>query len=369
MFSNTASPRLPGPAWLALLLAVPAVLRPQSVGTPVVQPSPGVDSLAAKPGRLPAPLYESVTPLVFTFTANLDRLRRDRDEDAPWRPATIIYVNDDGTPARMPLRARTRGIWRLRNCHFPPLRLNFWGDSTRGTLLAGVDKPKLVNYCRDSDRFEEYVLQELQLYRIYQLLTPFSHRTRLLRLSYADSANGRVRTTRWAFLLEEPAALARRVGAETSDIRGFTGHDLDPYQHVLYAVFQYMIGNTDWSVHAQHNAEVLFKDGAYIPVAYDFDYSGAVDAEYAVPAPQLHIRDVRERVYRGYCVGDEHVAAVVSLFNDRRAAITALYEDEVGRLLRPRTVERTLRYFDEFYRTINDPRTLRSRIIDRCGGK
>ena len=371
MMWYTASFRLASMTCLALLLAVPTVGPAQQREPPVPPVAARADSVpsTSKIQHRPALIYESVAPLTFTLTSNIDRLRRDRADGAPWRAATLSYLDKDSATVRIPLRARTRGIWRLHNCHFPPLRLNFWGDSTKGTLLAHVNKPKLVNYCRDSDRFEEYVLQELQLYRIYELLTPFSHRTRLLHLSYADSANNRVRTTRWAFLVEEPAALAERMGAEASDIKGLTGADMDPYQHVLFAVFQYMIGNTDWSVYAQHNAELLFKGGVYFPVAYDFDYSGAVDADYAVPAPQLELRDVRQRRYRGYCVGDEQIAAVIALFNDRRPAITALYEDEVGRLLKSRTVEHTLRYFDEFYRTINDPRTARSQLFDRCGGK
>jgi hypothetical protein len=46
-----------------------------------------------------------------------------------------------------------------------------------------------------------------------------------------------------------------------------------------------------------------------------------------------------------------------------------LYRDTVGKLLRHDTVDETLRYFDEFYKTINDPRAAKSHIIDACMGK
>ena len=64
-----------------------------------------------------------------------------------------------------------------------------------------------------------------------------------------------------------------------------------------------MIGNTDWSVPNQHNCKVLsgmnieHSDlGTIVP--YDFDYSGLVDADYAVPYEGLALESVRERRYR-----------------------------------------------------------------------
>jgi ADP-dependent phosphofructokinase/glucokinase len=60
---------------------------------------------------------------------------------------------------------------------------------------------------------------------------------------------------------------------------------------------------------------------------------------------------------------------VFAVFNDNRDAIYALYRDEIGRLLRKETVDATLRYFDEFYRTINNPRMAKEAIVDGCLGK
>ncbi|HEX5580917.1 MAG TPA: hypothetical protein VFX39_05015 [Gemmatimonadaceae bacterium] len=354
---------------VASLLAVPALAPPrllaQERSDSASRDSTAPDSAAREAADR---FWSPLAPITATFTANLGRLRRDRQDDAPWRAAVLSYVAAGGDTVRIPLRARTRGIWRLANCAFPPLRLDFRKDSTRGTLFEGADEPKLVSYCRDSDGYEEYVLQEYQLYRVYNLLTPYSHRVRLLRLTYADSGSGRARTTRWAFLVEEPGELADRIGATRTEAKGAGPADLDTYQHVLHALFQYMIGNSDWSISALHNAELFFKDTAYIPVAYDFDYAGAVNTSYAVPPPQLHLPDVRTRRYRGWCVSAEQLAPVIALFNERKDAIYALYstDDEVGRLLRPRTVKGTLDYFDQFYETINDPRAARLELEERC---
>ena len=173
---------------------------------------------------------------------------------------------------------------------------------SKGSIFQQLDKPKLVSYCRDNDNYEQYILQEFQLYRIYQLLTPVSHRARLLRLTYADSASGQVKSRRYGFVIEEPKAIAARLGGKFVEQTGAGASDLDPDQDALLGVFQYMIGNTDWAVSALHNI-VLIRDstGVVYPVPYDFDWSGVIWPPYAQPDPSLNIRTVRQRTFRAAC--------------------------------------------------------------------
>jgi len=324
------------------------------------------DTAAPKP-KPPTHFFDVEDPLPLTFTANLSRLRGDKGEKAPWRAATIAYPGPDGRPVALPVTVRTRGFFRLKECAFPPLRLNFGRKAVAGTVFEGLDKPKLVNYCRDNDRYEEYVLQELQLYRILALLTPFSHKTRLVRTTYVDSTSGKVQTTRYAFILEEPKALAERVGGAVIEEKGATAGDFEPYNAALVGVFQYFIGNPDWSTAHLHNAEIV-RDSIFrnILVPYDFDFAGAVNTLYAVPDSLLPIKSVRERIFRGHCASADDYASVFALFNEKKSAIYALYSDQIGRLLRPGTIKETLAYFDDFYRTINSPRTAKRAIVDAC---
>lgn len=317
----------------------------------------------------PSPFFESEQPLELTFTTNLRRLRGDKGTTPPWRAATISYAGADGKPVVVPLKVRTRGIWRLKNCDFPPVRLNFAKAAAEGTIFKGLDKPKLVSYCRDKDSYEEYVLQELQLYRVYRLLTPFSHGARLVRMIYADSATGRPATTRFAFIMEELSVVAARAGATELATTGARPGDLDPHHDALVGVFQYLIGNTDFSIGGLHNAELLQRpDGTIFPVAFDFDFSGAVDSHYATVDSSLRTKRVRDRLFRGLCVDTGEFNKVFALFNDKKAAIYALYRDDVGKRLTQRTVDETLKYFDEFYRTINNPRMVKREILDACRG-
>src|SRR5678815_339612 len=127
-----------------------------------------------------------------TLTFNIKRVKGDKGDDAPYRDATFSFTPAGASaPVNMPIKVKTHGIWRLKNCDFPPLRLNFSGKESKGTVFARVDKPKLTSYCRNDDGYEQYVLQELQAYRIYQRVSPYlslihiSEPTRLLSISYA----------------------------------------------------------------------------------------------------------------------------------------------------------------------------------------
>jgi hypothetical protein len=357
-------------AAVAAALAAPA--RRTAAQPPAAAAAAAADSAAA-PGRAPrrpahAPLFADEAPLELTLAADLGRLRRDLSEKAPWRPGTLTYADPDGRPRAVPVGLRTRGVWRLKHCQFPPLRLNFAGAAARGTVFEGLDKPKMVNYCRDAASYEQLVLQELQLYRAFALLTPASHRARLARVTYVDAAKqGRPLTTRYAILLEEPKSVAARVGGRTLDAKGARAGDLEPYQAVLAGVFQYMVGNHDWSTAGRHNAELMHDSaGAVLLVPYDFDFTGAVNAPYATVDPKLRINRVRDRLYRGHCAPAADYERAFARFRERKDAIYALWADPVGRLVEPGRARETLAYFDEFYATINSPRDARRDILDAC---
>lgn len=313
-----------------------------------------------------APIFTAEEPITFTLTSNFGRLRKDRKQDAPWRWASITIADSAGGTTEIPLQVKTRGIWRLTQCDFPPIRLDFKKSTVKHSVLAKLDKPKLVTHCRDNEDYEQYILQEFQLYRVYNLLTKYSHRVRLARITYADSGTGKVVTTRYAFLEEEPEALAHRVGGMLVKEKGGGPGDLVPSDAAIFFVFQYMIGNTDWAISALHNVELIGTDLGYVPVAYDFDFSGAVNTRYATVDPSLPIRRVRDRIYRGYCLPEETYDPTFALFKAKKDSIYALYSDPLGRLLLGDRAKETVEYFNDFYETIGSPRDAKREIMGRC---
>jgi hypothetical protein len=319
-----------------------------------------------------AEFFSTSDPLEVTLTFNVKRVRGDKGDKPQWHPATLAYTPANGSaPVTLPIRVETRGIWRLHNCDFPPIFLNFTSKETKQTIFKGLDKPKLTSVCRDDNTYEQYVLQEYQLYRIYRLLSPYSHAARLLHVVYTDSASGKPTMTRYAFLTEELDAIAARQHGKVMKIKGATIDDLVASDAALAGVFEYLIGNTDFSIAGLHNAELLAKanTGDVIPIVYDFDFSGAVNTRYATPDPRLRIRMVRQRLYRGYCVPDSVYTPVFALFNAKKDSIYGLYSDKVGQLMDPKIVKETLEYFDEFYKTINNPGDAKNEIIKACIGR
>jgi hypothetical protein len=212
----------------------------------------GDDVPDAETLRLAAAFFAERRPLELSVTANLGGLRRQRGDDNPWRSVWIAYGSGDDT-ASLPARARTRGIFRLKLCDFPPLRLRFGRRAREGTVFEGLRRPKLVTYCKDRDEFEQYVVQEYMVYRMYEALTTVGLRARLLHATYVDSASAKPSATRYGILLEEEEQLAARLGGQILEAHGAQPHHLAAYQSVVMAIFQFMIGNTDWSVGGLHN--------------------------------------------------------------------------------------------------------------------
>jgi hypothetical protein len=318
-----------------------------------------------------AELFNTAEPLDMTLTFNVKRVRGDKGDNPQWHAATLTYTPPNASaPVTLPIKVKTRGIWRLHNCDFPPIFLNFTSKEAKESIFKGLDQPKLTSVCRDDNAYEQYVLQEYQLYRIYRLLSPYSHAARLVHVTYTDSASGKPTMTRYGFLLEEADAVAARQHGKIMKLKGATVDDLVAHDAALTGVFEYFIGNTDFSVTGLHNVELLGREntGDVIPIMYDFDFSGAVNTRYATPDPRLRIRTVRERLYRGYCVPDSVYTPVFALFNAKKDSIYALYSDKVGALMDPKIVRETLGYFDEFYKTINNPRDAKDDIIKACLG-
>ena len=312
-------------------------------------------------------LYRSEAPLAITFRTNIKQIRRDKGDIPPWRWASLTYNDSAGKAVDVPARVRVRGIWRLKHCEFPPIRLNFAGKDTKNTVFDGLDKPKLVNYCRDNDKYEQYMLQEAQLYRIYQLLTPNSHRVRVVRLTYVDSASGKKEAERYAMIIEDPDQLANRLMAKPIKTKGATVADMEPKELALAYMFLYFIGNLDFSFNGLHNTELLgTTDGRVLPIVYDFDYAGAVNTSYAVPPPNYDVPNVRTRKFMASCEISPEFPGAVNRLVEQKNAIYALYHDDIGKLMSPSVVRETLEYFDDFYDQVKSQKDAELNIFRHC---
>ena len=316
-------------------------------------------------------MFLADSTLDVTITAPMTSLIKDRDKEE-YLTGTFRFVETGKQAVEFDLEIRTRGNFRHANCDFPPLSLNFKRSQTKASLFDNQNKMKLVAHCDDSKRYEQVVLREFLAYKILNAVTNMSFRVRLLRVTYVDSEQKRGNQTRYAFLIEHKNRLGERYGLEDLKIAHTSVDAIQPDRLNLSSIFAYLIGNTDFSPVAGppgdgccHNY-VLFGDesGTTIAIPYDFDQSGIVDAPYARPSHRFRIRSVRQRLYRGRCVNNSHIAASLQRFNERRDAIYATVEAQEG--FEERTRKTVRAYIDGFYELINDPRDVERRITEKC---
>ena len=318
-------------------------------------------------------LYDDDAPLAVTLTAPLELAYDDRDNsERPYFDGTWRYTAAAGETVELQVGIRARGNFRRDNCRYVPLQLNFKKSEVRDTLFAGQDKLKLVGPCGPGKRFQDWLMLEYLAYRSYALLTERHFRTRLLELTYADSGGGKPRTS-YAFVIESDGDMARRLQSVLVD-ESVSPSRLDDGQSALVEVFQFFIGNNDYSTSRAppgrsccHNSRLLDDgdpDTGLTPVPYDFDHAGIVDAKYARPPDNVPTTSVTERYFTGLCKADEQVwQDAFDAFRRERAAIVALFGEAQ---LSNRSRREALRYIERFYNIIDDPAWARADIIEAC---
>jgi hypothetical protein len=320
-------------------------------------------AIAARPAS--AGLFDEPEPLPLTLTVDFGALCRSDDCDPT--PATLAFTAG-GTEREIPVGLRARGRWRndASNCSVPPLAVFFDAAAAASTPFAGETMLPLTTHCRDKPAaYEQYVLKEHIAYGIYSALTPKSPRTRLARITYRDTGRGRT-VERFAFFTEHFDSVAARNGATYFQTEAFDPREGNPLELATVDLFEFLIGNTDWSVVAGHNiALIRTPQGAVSPVAYDFDFSGIVAAFYAEPPPQLRIRHVTQRVFRGFCNPGVDWPAVFDHFRDRRAAIEGAIATEVDTLSRAQR-ESARKYVADFFAILDSPERRQRDIVDAC---
>lgn len=248
------------------------------------------------------PLFEDDGVLELEIELDMRALCRDPTREGCRDVAAV--VRDAADPARS-IRAeiRSRGRWQTGDCTFPALFVFLDESSTAGTQFEGQSMLPLTTHCRKwPGVYEQYVLAEYFAYRIYNTLTAASLRVRLARIRYVDVRRPDKPVTRYGFFTEHFESLARRINGRVATPQRLALLEADPHELGRLELFQFMIGNTDWSAVFGHNVVILERaESGPIAVPYDFDYAGLVDADYAVPPAELPIGDVRQRLFRGFC--------------------------------------------------------------------
>ncbi|MDT8448827.1 MAG: hypothetical protein RQ847_01515 [Wenzhouxiangellaceae bacterium] len=316
-------------------------------------------------------LFSSDATLEITLHAPWRRLVRERGEPVAHH-ATLELAGEDRR--RIGLTVERRGKSRLEVCSFPPIRLRFPDpDAAAGTPFDGARSLKMVTHCNLGSRWEQYYVREMLAFRFYNLITERSFRVRPLSVVYSDSERDDAEGPRFAFVIENDDTVAERNGLEEIKLARIAPSRLEPLESSRFALFQYMIGNADWSSlsgptpdECCHNTKLIGAgpDGPIYALPYDFDSTGFVDAHYAVPQEVLPITRVTQRLFRGFCVHNETLESARREFLDRKRDFFGVLDNEPR--LNGRSRRKAERYLDDFFDVLADSQKFERRIIRTC---
>lgn len=323
----------------------------------------------------PARLFSVESTLEVTMQAPWGEIERKEAFQGAY-PASIEYRDENGQVVTLEMTVERRGIKRQEACRYPPVKLRFDKEAVKGTAFRGQKSLKMVTHCDKGARFDQYYILEMLAYRMYNLLTDYSFRVRPLQVNYVDSASGNSIDNRFAFLIEDDSDVAKRNGLKKVDVGKIHVGQLEPQVAGVFSLFQYMIGNSDWAALAGpdpaeccHNVKLIgpkpLQEGdRLVPLPYDFDSAGLVDAEYAAPADGLPINTVTQRLYRGYCAHNPTLDEARQRLSDHEAGFLALIESE--QRLTSSSKKKAARYVQKYFEIARDPKKFQSYVIERC---
>ncbi len=316
----------------------------------------------------PFGLFEGEERLNVSLSFDIAAFMRDKPEDE-YLDASIMIFTEGADTMAADIKVSARGNFRRRNCDFPPLMLNFKDAETGYSDIDALKKVKLVSHCMPDEDYETYVLREYLAYKIYNIVTDYSFRVRLLNISYYDNNHDTLYAVKTGFLLEPVSMLEDRFGVDEIEDIKISNKAVEENLLLKLSVFQHLIANSDWLVTIMHNLKVFGNEESpedLIAVPYDFDFTGWVDAAYAVAREDLGLEDIRDRAYFGPCHSEEEYRDVLDYYMEKKDVfIDTIKEFEY---LEGRNRRDLIRYIRSFYGLYRNDKIIDS-YMKTCNNK
>lgn len=267
--------------------------------------------------------FQELEIVEMTLTADLDSLINVRNTKE-YTKAKVSYKDELGVTQNYNVKVRPRGRFRRRVCDMPPLKLKISKKQLEAAGLSKHNDLKLVTHCLDDESGKDnLVLREYLAYQLFEALTPQSFRTQLARITYQDDDNPDFQMTRYGFLIEDVDELAERIGGkECKDCYGLPKEQYQNSAEHIVSLFQFMVGNTDWSLEMNRNVkQIRMPGGDYIPVPYDFDFSVLVGAPYLRPNGDLNQTAEMERIFLGHAKNVKEIYSTLAYFKTKEGEL------------------------------------------------
>jgi len=297
-------------------------------------------------------LFDSDSVMRINLDANFEIIFNDVDEKRFFHAGTLSYFNGKNR-ILIPISIKTRGYYRRDTtiCSILPLTLKFEKKHIENTIFEHQKKLKLVLPCRNDTLANQFLLREYLVYKIYQLFSPYSYKVKLIDISLNDSTQNHKRLN--AFFIESSKALAQRNEMKIREIPYLENDQVDDYMFGLVSIFQYMMGNHDWSVYYLHNINLLYDFDLNKPiiVPYDFDLSAFVDADYSKNENDF-TSEILEREYMGEPRSKEEIKYILNFFIEKKAEIEKIIKTCPS--LNKESEIHCLKFINQFYLSVEN---------------
>jgi hypothetical protein len=342
---------------LALFFVLPAFSQNDAIDSPLA----AVDTLQQDFG-----LFTKNDILNLSLRFDITQYTRKKPKDEYLKAILTYHINKDDS-INKEIKLMSRGEMRNGYCSFPPLRLNFKKTEFQKADLNKIEKLKMVTHCQYGN--EEYLFKEYLIYKLYNVLTDNSFRVRLVKIEYINTYKKSKSINTYAFFIEPIEMLSERTNSVEVNSVNLTQKNVIPEMMDRLAIFNYMIGNTDWSVPNLHNCKVLSSlsfDSSNLGmiVPYDFDYSGLVDASYAIPYEPLGLESVRQRRYVGICRTEDVYINALKEFSDKKEEFYKVINEFP--LLKEKEKIKMTSYLDSFYSGFDKRNSIVYDILSGC---
>lgn len=287
--------------------------------------------------------------------------------DSTYINLDLAYKDDSDSLIVLPVRVRARGNFRRNNCYFPPVKLRIKKDQAKGTVFKGNKELKLVLPCLKERDNNDNVIKELLAYKLYELVSPYHFKTRLLDFTLNEPRGKKIQEHKIkAFFIEDIDELEDRFGGKTLK-RNVHPLQQDSLSSIRNAFFQYMIGNTDFSTGFQHNEKLLFLNGYAIPIPYDFDMSGLCNTSYSVVSQiegtALPLNSVTDRLYRGFKRTGTTMESIRNEFLQNQSEMIDIVERHKIYFENMNEYEECKKFLLEFFTIMGNPAKFKSEIL------
>ena len=284
--------------------------------------------------------------------------------DSTYIDSNLEYQLSDGSWQSLPVKLRKRGNNRLNNCYFIPLKVKLKKSATKHTLFEGQKNLKIVFPCLLEKDNNDNVVKEYLAYKLFEVISPYHFKTRLLDMDFEDDKGDNSKTYELkGILIEDDKNVAKRLDGKIYD-RSMHPLNQEPLSSIRNALFQYMIGNTDFSQAYQHNIKVIYINRTMVPIPYDFDMSGFVNTSYA--AASIHVNSVTERKYRGFVRDKKIFEQVRQEFLANRQKLLSVLDNNALFFDDPKEFSTAKDYILSFFDVMVNKRRFKDEILDQA---